>query len=924
MEDKKKKKEKKKRKKFIFDKVRLHMVQFVVLLNGLLLTAAAFFVLQIFIDKMMEKKLENLLTDNRQEIIDSIHSYEDTFESIAALFNRADTLSDKELLKMFRFAGEVQAKRFDQLYWVRLVDGKMRAYPLLKKGGAVKKGYSFSFSMPDRDFIDELISKTGEEKEVTFVSGVSGTEYALVENQPRTMVAPFALVYPVFKREEDGGFFIGLVSINREPNIKKLSDKETIVRLSISDDNSNARIYHMDWFKDDAVHFMDNPSLKTFNFALANTELSVRLDFRKSEEEEFVELVPWIFLAFGLILTFTGWLYVRNNQNQSFRLRSMNRTLAEKNMELNRQVSERERLNKIIAKAENENKEILDSVKDVIFDVNEEGEILFLNESWRRVTGLDTQYSIGQNIFDMLHPHDQEEQRKNFRLFSQGRKEPYRNQTRLRTHGGGFRSVELAVSMIRRDEDKNIRIAGTFTDEEARTRAERALNEAERKYRTIWENAAGGIFQLTEEGQYLSVNPAMARILGYDSPDTMLKNIRNAHKEVYVDQNDHRRFLREVERATKARATEAEVRKRDGSHIWVYENVRAVRDEEGGILYLEGSMEDITERKNSDIHLRQAKMESDLANRAKSEFLANMSHELRTPLNAIIGFAEIIKNEVFGPIEKKAYWEYACDIYESGRHLLHVINEILDVSRIEAGERQLSEAVVDLKKLVKSATGLMNSKAESSELTITDMLPEDLPSIVAEELAIKQVIINILSNAIKFTQSGGRITINGAYHESSGELHLSVTDTGVGLDDFEITKALSPFGQVNSSLSRSESGTGLGLTLVDSLMKLHNGRVDLVSQKGVGTTVTLIFPEGRVAVSKIEKKETLELPMEAELPEEIEEIEPEIEIMPLELPKTTDLLLEEEKEAVQEDGLQDVSVQAPATPETKTVRSEED
>jgi signal transduction histidine kinase len=247
-----------------------------------------------------------------------------------------------------------------------------------------------------------------------------------------------------------------------------------------------------------------------------------------------------------------------------------------------------------------------------------------------------------------------------------------------------------------------------------------------------------------------------------------------------------------------------------------------------------------------EMKLREAKIQSDLSSRAKSEFLANMSHELRTPLNAIIGFSEIIRDEVLGPIGNVQYKEYVRDIYDSGKKLLSIINEILDVSRIETGDRQLNEGVVDITRITRSCLDFIRPKLMAEKLVVVNLMEGAVPKVIGEELAIKQIILNLLSNAVKFTGEGGRITLS---HEidHEGQLRIAITDTGIGLDETEIEKALSPFGQVDSSLSRGGSGAGLGLTLVDSLIKLHGGRLELFSQKGVGTTATIVFPARRVA-----------------------------------------------------------------------------
>lgn len=256
-------------------------------------------------------------------------------------------------------------------------------------------------------------------------------------------------------------------------------------------------------------------------------------------------------------------------------------------------------------------------------------------------------------------------------------------------------------------------------------------------------------------------------------------------------------------------------------------------------------------------------MNSDLANRAKSEFLANMSHELRTPLNSIIGFSEMIREEIHGALEQRDYWEYAKDINDSGQRLLQVINEILDISKIEAGERELKESQVNVNKVAMTCVDLLAGKIDSGDLTVVNHLA-GMPDLIGEELSIKQILMNLLSNAVKFTPKGGRVSMSYEV-DRSGALHVSITDTGIGLDDEEIQRALSPFGQADNELSREGSGTGLGLTLVDALLKIHGAEFDLVSQKGIGTTATAIFPKERVVVKKSKAK-----PVEDKFVEEVE------------------------------------------------------
>ncbi len=257
------------------------------------------------------------------------------------------------------------------------------------------------------------------------------------------------------------------------------------------------------------------------------------------------------------------------------------------------------------------------------------------------------------------------------------------------------------------------------------------------------------------------------------------------------------------------------------------------------------TLRDVTDRRKAEIELRAAMEEAELANRSKTEFLANVSHELRTPLNAIIGFSEIMKDEMFGPLGTPGYRDYANDIHESGRHLLALINDILDLSKVEAGRIELNEESVDIAAVSTSALRIVRERAQAAGLTIGVEISKDLPLVTADRRAIKQVLINLLSNAIKFTPSGGQVTLRG-YLGPEGALHISVVDNGIGIAEADIPIALAPFGQVEGAMSRSTQGTGLGLPLSVALAEEHGGSIEVTSKLDEGTRVTFTLPPERV------------------------------------------------------------------------------
>ncbi|MCT9000109.1 sensor histidine kinase [Chelativorans intermedius] len=241
----------------------------------------------------------------------------------------------------------------------------------------------------------------------------------------------------------------------------------------------------------------------------------------------------------------------------------------------------------------------------------------------------------------------------------------------------------------------------------------------------------------------------------------------------------------------------------------------------------------------------EARRRAEEANLAKSRFLASMSHELRTPLNAILGFSEVMAKEVLGPIENETYREYARDVHESGRHLLDLINEILDLSRIEAGRYQLNEEPLVLSDVVQECCRMMELKARAKDIRLVQQVEPTLPRLLADERAIRQICLNLLSNAVKFTPSGGEIRVRVGWTAGGGQ-YIAVRDNGPGIPEDELPVVLAAFGQGSIAIKSAEQGTGLGLPIVQGLANLHGGVLELRSRLREGTEAIVAFPPARV------------------------------------------------------------------------------
>jgi PAS domain S-box-containing protein len=391
---------------------------------------------------------------------------------------------------------------------------------------------------------------------------------------------------------------------------------------------------------------------------------------------------------------------------------------------------------------------------------------------------------------------------------------------------------------VERDAAGNVvALLGVVRNVTAKVAAERNIREREAAYRFVAEEATDVIIRYGKDGAPMFVSPAVKQILGCD-PQAFLKEspFDRCHPD---DVEVARLAIKSAKDSREAVTFTYRTRHEHGHYVWIESRLRFVfeGDEHAGAISIS---RDVTERKAFEEALQTARERAEYASHTKSRFLANMSHELRTPLNAIMGFSDIISREMFGPLGCERYSEYARMINESGALLLDLINDLLDMSKIEAGKLELHIEEFPVGEIIDATAKLLSVRAEGRRIAIeTSVTPPDL-LLGADARAFKQILLNLLSNAVKFTEPGG--TIDVVATQEGDKMRLIVRDTGIGIPADILPRLARPFEQASNDPTRAHGGSGLGLALVKSLTQLHGGEFVIESVVGVGTTVTVIMP----------------------------------------------------------------------------------
>ncbi len=355
------------------------------------------------------------------------------------------------------------------------------------------------------------------------------------------------------------------------------------------------------------------------------------------------------------------------------------------------------------------------------------------------------------------------------------------------------------------------------------------------RYQSIVQNAVEGIFQSTSDGRYLLANPALARIYGYDSPEQLIQSVSDISRHIYLNAEARQEYLLIMDRIGEVHGLEYQVRRKDGSSIWVSEHARTVRDEQGTILYYEGFIQDITHRKQTEVELRAAKEAAEAANVAKSQFLAVVSHEIRTPMNGVIGMTSLLLNTVLTDEQR----DFVETIRQSGDSLLAVINDILDFSKAESGRLEIEHAEFSVIDCIESVMMLMRSRALEKHLALSCDISDGTPAIACGDVTrLRQVLVNLLGNAIKFTERGEvRLAVDAVPRSlTHTALHFAVIDTGIGIAPEAMGRLFRPFSQADASTTRRFGGTGLGLAISKRLVEMMGGTMSVDTEPGRGST----------------------------------------------------------------------------------------
>ncbi|MBT3533645.1 MAG: PAS domain S-box protein [Rhodospirillaceae bacterium] len=486
-------------------------------------------------------------------------------------------------------------------------------------------------------------------------------------------------------------------------------------------------------------------------------------------------------------------------------------------------------------------RDLATSASDWFWEMDENLRFFYFSDRFAEITGVAEDQLLGRTRQETGIPNvDDEAWRQHMADLESHR--PFRDFVHPRTgEDGEILWLSISGTPIFGENGGFRGYRGTGTDITQQKRMEYLLRESEQRFKAIMDHVPAALFLKDTEARYLLINRQFQDWFGVDPKTVLGKNAYDLYPKERADRyhQGDQKILGDWQVTTDEVVIPDPTGEERNFELKKFPIFNA-----GEPVGFGGVMIDITDRTQADHELRKSENRAEMANRAKSEFLANMSHELRTPLNAIIGFSEIIKSGMLGADKHEKNLEYASDIFESGQHLLDLINDILDISKIELGSEEPNDVDIVVPQLIDSILVLMRERAHGANVRIQTNFHGDLPLLRADERKLKQILINLMSNSIKFTHAGGQVTLDARSHPEAG-FEFIVSDTGIGIASEDIATALQPFGQIDSDLNRKYPGTGLGLPLATELIEMHGGSLNINSEPGVGTTITVRFPADR-------------------------------------------------------------------------------
>ena len=500
-------------------------------------------------------------------------------------------------------------------------------------------------------------------------------------------------------------------------------------------------------------------------------------------------------------------------------------------------ITERKRLEKDWEKSRESLRGLIDNIPELVILKDIDGRIQYANRCFEEWMNFDRYEAEGKTVSDVYGDERAEDvQRDDQEVLKSG--EVIAREMEIDYADGVTRSVYSRRFPVANTSGELIGIGVITSDITDRKKAMLAVQESEERFKRLVENVPDPLVVHDIDGQIVEVNDKFIEALGYDREQLLKMNVT----DVAVGSSSTE--LKSLWQSMKGtRVLKSRNQRSDGAEFPV--EVHISRYQNSGVPLFLATVRDTTERSSVEHELVVARDRAEYANQAKSEFLANMSHELRTPLNSIIGFSEVIQTSVFGVINEPRYSEYINDIHSSGSHLLNVINDILDMSKIEAHQMGLQEEAIDIRDIVRDCRRMVFQRAERAGLKLISRVDWRISKVSVDERRLRQILINLLSNAIKFTPKGGMVKIL-CHLDNNGDIELIVEDTGSGIPENEIGRIFEPFIQARKHSTQTHEGTGLGLSLVRALTHLHDGSVLLTSEVGKGTCVTVTLPSHRL------------------------------------------------------------------------------